>query len=137
MKRERNLIDGFEVLLTQIMEGITYAQFAQVPISNRNIVHIVIGVIMRCGLIADPYIKLHERADTVSTWLDFHPFWSAQLKMRRLIMVTADQVGYGMNAAKTAEGEVSEQQMNSFGQAHLARLDTKKPELEYLSRKIK
>ena len=41
--------------------------------------------------------------------------------MRRLAVVTVlDQMGYSVNADKTAKGEEFEQQMDSFGQAHLA-----------------
>jgi hypothetical protein len=62
MKREWNPIDGFESLITQILEGITYANFAGSPMSDRDIVDIATQVIMRCGLLAEPYIKWHERA---------------------------------------------------------------------------
>jgi len=74
MRREWNPIDRFEALVTQIMEGITYVNFAGSPMSNQDIVDIAIGVIMRCGLIAEPYIKWYERVATARTWIDFQPF---------------------------------------------------------------
>jgi hypothetical protein len=52
--------------------------------------------------------------------------------MRRLKMVTAGQMGYGMNAAKTGKGEEFGQQMDNFGQAHLARQDTTNNELGFI-----
>ena len=39
-------------------------------------------------------------------------------------MVKAGQMGYGITAAKTTKEEVFEQQMDKFGQAHLAMQDT-------------
>ena len=47
-------------------------------------------------------------------------------------MITAGQMGYGMNAVKTHKGEVFRQQIDSFGQAHLARQDTTNLELGML-----
>ena len=46
MEREWILIDRFEALATQIMEVITYAQFAQAPIFDMDIIDIAIGIIM-------------------------------------------------------------------------------------------
>ena len=78
---------------------------------------------MRCGLLAEPYITWHERTEAERTWLTFQPFWREQLKLRKNTMVTAGQMGFGMNAAKA--GPVDEEfdiQMDQFGQeAHLAR----------------
>ena len=44
-------------------------------------------------------------------------------------MVTADQMGYGMNAEKTGEEEEFDTQMDNFGQAHLTRQETTNNEL--------
>ena len=71
MKREWNQINRFEALIIQIMEGITYANDPGAPMSDRDIVDIAVGVIMRCGLLAKPYIKWHECAETARTWIDF------------------------------------------------------------------
>ena len=57
------------------MEGIKDANFARALMSDTDIVDIVVGVIMRCGLLAEPYIKWHERADTTRTWIYFQRFW--------------------------------------------------------------
>ena len=85
------------------MEGITYANFVRSPMSGTDIVDITVGVIMRCGLLTEPYIKCHERADIARTWIDFQPFWQEQLKLRKNTMVAAGQMCYGMNAAKWAK----------------------------------
>ena len=61
MKREWNPIDRFEALVTQMMEGITYATFSKAPIPETDMVDITIGVIMTCELLADLYLKWHER----------------------------------------------------------------------------
>ena len=114
VKREWNPIDGFEVLVTQMMEGITYAQYANSPISDTDIVDITIGVVMKCGLLAKAYLKWHERADTARTWIDFQPFWSSQLKLGRITMMTAGQMGFVMNATKTHQQEELNKQMDSF-----------------------
>ena len=63
MKREWNPINGSETLVTQMLEGITYIQFTQAPISDTDIVAIAVGIIMECGLLAKAYIKWHERTD--------------------------------------------------------------------------
>ena len=93
--------------------------------SDRDIVDIAIQVIMRCGLLAEPYIRWHERTETERTWITFQPFWRERLKLCKSMMVTAGQMGCGMNAPET--GQVDEEfdiQMDQFGQAHLARQDT-------------
>ena len=55
MKREWNPQDEFEALLIQIMEGITYATFTRAPISDRDIVDIMVGVIMIWNACRGPY----------------------------------------------------------------------------------
>jgi len=132
MKRVWNPRDGFEALVTQIMEAITYATFARAFMSDQDIVNIAIGVIMRGGMLAKAYMKWHEQVETARMWIDFQTCWRAQLKMRRLVMITAGQMGYCMNAAETARRGVSKQQMDSFGQSHLARQDTTNNELGFL-----
>ena len=102
------------------------------PILDTDIVDITIGVIMKCGLLAKAYLKIHEHLDTVRTWLDFEPFWSSKLKLRRITMITAGQMDFSMNAAKTHAGEEFDKQMDSFVQAHLAGQDTTNSELSAL-----
>ena len=75
MRREWNPIDRFEALVTQIMEGIKYTNFAGAPMSDTDIVDIAVGDIMRYGLLTEPYIKWHERVDTARTWIYLQPFW--------------------------------------------------------------
>ena len=53
------------------MEGITHATFAKAPVLDADIVDIKIRIIMKCGLLADAYLKWYERDDTARTWLDF------------------------------------------------------------------
>ena len=67
MKREWNPIDGFEALITQIMEGITCANFSGSPMSDQDIMDISIQVIMRCNLLAEPYTKWHKHTETKRT----------------------------------------------------------------------
>jgi hypothetical protein len=57
MKREWDPIDEFEALVTQIMKGITCADFARAPMSDQDIVEIAVRVITRCRLLAEPYIR--------------------------------------------------------------------------------
>ena len=57
MKRGWDPINRFKVLATQMMEGIIYAQFTQAPISDMDIVDIVVEVIMQCILLAEAYLK--------------------------------------------------------------------------------
>ena len=44
--------------------------------SDQDIVDIAIQVIMRCGLLAEPYIKWHERTEAERMWITFQPFWN-------------------------------------------------------------
>ena len=45
-RREWNPIAEFEALLTEMMKGVTYAQFPKAPIPDADIMDIAIGVIM-------------------------------------------------------------------------------------------
>ena len=88
--------------------------------SNTDIVDIAVRIAMRCGFLAEPYIKWHEQA--TRTWIDLQPFWQEQLKLRKNTMVTACQMGFITNVANT--GQVDEEfdiQMDQFGQVYLAR----------------
>ena len=63
----------------------------------------------------------------------FPTFLERTVEVAKKMMVTAGQMGFGMNAAET--GQVDEEfdiQMDQFGQAHLARQDTTNNELSML-----
>ena len=87
-EREWNPTDAFEALVTQLMDGITHAQFMKSPISDIDIMDITIKVIMKCELISHVCLKWHERPNTARIWLDFQPLWNSQLKLKKITMIT-------------------------------------------------
>ena len=65
-----------------------------------------------------------EHNDTTRSWLDFQPLWSQQLKLKKITMMTAGQMEFGMNTAKLQQDDEYDKATEDFGQAHLAQQNT-------------
>ena len=59
MKKEWSTRDGFQMLKTRIMDGITYAMLAGKPINDDDALNMLIVVVARTGLFANAYQEWH------------------------------------------------------------------------------
>ena len=92
MKKDWTLQDGWENLRRQIEEGQLFAQFAQSPMTDQDIVDTALIVIMKTGLFEPQYEQW--KAEAQQTWLHFKTFWSAKCALKKGTALRAGQFGY-------------------------------------------
>ena len=61
MMKQWNPVDGFETLMAQLTKGLILAQYAGAPISDIDVVDMVITNILDTGLFADKYKKMERK----------------------------------------------------------------------------
>ena len=110
MKAPWNPVDGFETLMAQLTKGLILAQHMGAAISDVDVIDMRIGDILITGLFAEEYQQRHCQTLTKKTFAHFKRFWAEQVHIIKFTMITAGQMGFGMNAQ---EEEVDEEYDNA------------------------
>ena len=117
MKKAWTLQDGWENLRRQMEDGQLYAQFAQSPISEKEVVDIALLVIMKVGLFEQQYEAW--KTEPNQSWFNFKTFWSAKVALKKSTALRAGQFGYGMNAEEDTISDLQmEQSIAQFTAGH-------------------
>ena len=96
---------GFNALARQIDDGIMFSNFAQNPLSNKDIENMLLIVIKGCGFLAAEYKEWKGLAPTERTWTKAKTWWKAKIRLAGNTATTADAAsGYVANVT----GSVSE-----------------------------
>ncbi len=92
---------GFELLVTHLFRGATFANLAKHPIPNNDIVDIGIHVIHRTGLFVEEYKAWITHGNSPTNDMDFaafRSFWKTDVNIASFTATPALQHSYGMNA---------------------------------------
>jgi hypothetical protein len=103
MALEWNPSQGFELLVTCLFQGATFANLAIHPIPDDDIVDIGICIIHQTGLFAEEYKAGITRGDNPTNDMDFavfRSFWETAIYIVSFTATLALQHGYGMNAVE-------------------------------------
>jgi hypothetical protein len=94
---------GFELLVTCLFWGATFANLAKHPIPDNDVISIGICVIHQTGLFAEEYKAwiMHSNNPTHNMdFATFHTFWETAINIASFTATPALQHGYGMNAVE-------------------------------------
>ncbi len=69
-----HLNDNFDALITRIHGGVLYANFANQPLKDHDIVDIATQVAMKSGIVADKYKEWHKLDAGDFTCIDWQRF---------------------------------------------------------------
>ncbi len=94
---------GFELLVTRLFRGDTFANLTKHHIPDDDIVDINIRIIHQTGLFAEEYKAWIMHGNNPTNDMDFaafHSFWETTVKIASFTATPALQHGYGMNTVE-------------------------------------
>jgi len=109
MEASWNPDTGFATLLRQLAKGQHFADMANRPIYEDDVVDMGEQLIVNCGRYGDLYEQWLQEQDRSLD--NFRTWWREKLRIRRLTGQSANSLGYGMNAAQVAEQEAASEQL--------------------------
>jgi hypothetical protein len=113
---------GFELLTVRLVHGATFANLANYPINNDNIIDIGIRVLHQTGLFSEEYKTwiLHgNNATKTNNFTAFRAFWADAVNIASFTTTPASSHGYGMAAAKDNSSALTDA-VSNFGAAYPA-----------------
>jgi hypothetical protein len=111
--------DGFETLITQINEGIIFADIVGYPIKATEVVDMAICVAMRSGIFTMTYKAWHQRQSNEKTLVDFQSFWGEQFRLEHDVARAVGAFRFGGNVTGNENKEPSiDESTNKFAAAH-------------------
>jgi hypothetical protein len=117
--------DDFELLVTRLFIGASYASPARYPMEERNIIDIGLGVIKRCGMYSKEYkgwIVRENKLPPITKMIKaFKNYWSKAITLVTQMASPAVQHNYGMAAMdNNTTGALYGESIANFGAAYAA-----------------
>jgi hypothetical protein len=103
MSLEWHPSQGFELLVTRLFRGATFANLAKHPIPDDDIVDIGVCIIHWTGLFAEEYKAWITRGNITTNNIDFatfRSFWETAVNIASFTATPTLQHGYGINAVE-------------------------------------
>jgi hypothetical protein len=115
---------GFELLVTRLFQGATFANLAKHPIPNDDIIDIGICIIHCTGFFVEEYkawITLGKNPTNTMDFATFRTFWETAINIASFMATPAMQHSYGMNTVEDNASAVSlTDAVSNFGTAYAA-----------------